>query len=355
MKILITGGYGFIGSSVIRHAISLGHHIVNIDSLTYAACKENLALINDSPNYYFENIDIRNRDDLDKVFLKHKPDKVMHLAAESHVDRSIDGPNIFIETNIVGTLNLLEASRLFWNNNMRSSEFRFLHISTDEVYGSLDLDSKDLFTESTPYNPSSPYSASKASSDHLVKAWHETYELPILITNCSNNYGPFHFPEKLIPVIILNALANKKLPVYGDGSNIRDWLYVEDHAKALMQVLSKGVVGRNYNIGGENEISNIDLVQTICGILDKLKPKTSGNYSDQITFVADRPGHDARYAIDPSRMRSEIGWHPDVNLEEGIEKTIVWYLNNEDWWKPLLNRSPLDYRQGFIKQKIDNN
>jgi len=346
MKILITGGCGFIGSSVIRHAIKLGHHIVNIDCLTYAACEENLASVKDSPNYYFENIDIRNRDDLDKVFLKHKPDKIMHLAAESHVDRSIDGPNIFIETNVVGTLNLLEASRLFWNNNMQPSKFRFLHISTDEVYGSLDLDSKNLFTESTPYNPSSPYSASKASSDHLVRAWHETYKLPILITNCSNNYGPYQFPEKLIPVIILNALANKKLPIYGDGSNIRDWLYVEDHSKALLQVLSTGAVGRNYNIGGENEISNIELVQTICAILDKLKPKESGAYSDQITFVTDRPGHDARYAIDPSRMRSEIGWKPNVSLEEGIEKTIVWYLNNEDWWKPLLNRSSLNHRRG---------
>lgn len=346
MKILVTGGCGFIGSSVIRHAITLGHHIVNIDCLTYAACEENLASVKNNSNYYFENIDIRNRDDLDKIFLKHKPDMVMHLAAESHVDRSIDGPNIFIETNVVGTLNLLEASRLFWNNNMQPSEFRFLHISTDEVYGSLDLDSKDLFTESTPYNPSSPYSASKASSDHLVRAWYETYKLPILITNCSNNYGPYQFPEKLIPVIILNALANKKLPIYGDGSNIRDWLYVEDHAKALLQVLSKGAVGRNYNIGGENEISNIELVQTICNILDKLKPKKSGAYSDQITFVADRPGHDARYAIDPSRMRSEIGWKPNVSLEDGIKKTIVWYLNNEDWWKPLLRSSSLDHRKG---------
>ena len=346
MKILVTGGAGFIGSAVIRLAIARGHSVVNLDALTYAACLENVASAAKHTNYAFEQVDIRDRAALDAVFSWHLPDAVMHLAAESHVDRSIDAPTDFIETNVNGTLNMLEASRSYWQDKGQPAIFRFHHISTDEVFGSLPSDPAVLFTEDTAYDPRSPYSASKASSDHLVRAWHETYGMPILLTNCSNNYGPYHFPEKLIPVVILNALAGKPLPIYGDGGNIRDWLYVEDHADALLLVLEEGAVGRSYNIGGENERTNLELVQTLCAILDRLQPRASGSYADLIAFVADRPGHDARYAIDPSRIRNELGWRPSVTIDEGLEKTVRWYLDNEDWWRPLLDRSGVGQRLG---------
>ena len=346
MKILVTGGAGFIGSAVVRLAIARGHSIVNVDALTYAACLENVASVSKSPQYSFEHADIRDCNALDTIFEKHQPDAVMHLAAESHVDRSIDGPADFIETNVTGTFNMLEAARTYWQAHGKPETFRFHHISTDEVFGSLPSDPAVQFTEETPYDPRSPYSASKASSNHLVRAWRETYGLPVVLTNCSNNYGPYHFPEKLIPVIILNALAGKPLPIYGNGSNIRDWLYVEDHADALLMVLEKGAIGRSYNIGGENERTNLELVQTLCKILDRLKPKHTGTYADLITFVQDRPGHDARYAIDPSRIRDELGWRPSVTVEEGLEKTVQWYLDNEDWWKPLQNRRGVGARLG---------
>jgi dTDP-glucose 4,6-dehydratase len=346
LKILVTGGAGFIGSAVVRLAIERGHSILNVDALTYAACLENVAGISESPQYFFEHADIRDRNALDTIFAKHQPDAVMHLAAESHVDRSIDGPADFIETNVNGTFNMLEAARAYWQAHGKPETFRFHHISTDEVFGSLPSDPSVQFTEETPYDPRSPYSASKASSDHLVRAWHETYGLPVVLTNCSNNYGPYHFPEKLIPVIILNALAGKPLPIYGTGSNIRDWLYVEDHADALLLVLAKGTIGRSYNIGGENERTNLELVQALCKILDRLKPKNTGTYVDLITFVQDRPGHDARYAIDPGRIRDELGWRPSVTVEEGLEKTVQWYLDHEDWWKPLQNRRGVGERLG---------
>jgi len=346
LKILVTGGAGFIGSAVVRLAIARGHSVVNLDALTYAACLENVASVSKSPQYFFEQADIRDRNALDTIFAKHQPDAVMHLAAESHVDRSIDGPADFIETNVTGTFNMLEAARSYWQAHGKPETFRFHHISTDEVFGSLPSDPSVQFTEETPYDPRSPYSASKASSDHLVRAWHETYGLPVVLTNCSNNYGPYHFPEKLIPVIILNALVGKPLPIYGTGSNIRDWLYVEDHADALLLVLEKGAIGRSYNIGGENERSNLELVQTLCKILDRLRPRSTGAYADLITFVQDRPGHDARYAIDPSRIRDELGWRPSVTVEEGLEKTVQWYLDNEDWWKPLQSRSGVGERLG---------
>ena len=347
MKILVTGGAGFIGSAVIRLAVGRGHGVVNLDALTYAACLENVAAVADNPRYHFEHTDIRDRAALDRIFSEHQPDVVMHLAAESHVDRSIDGPSEFMETNIMGTFNMLEAARKYWVEHGKSESFRFHHISTDEVYGSLPPDPEVQFTEDTPYDPRSPYSASKASSDHLVRAWAETYGLPVLLTNCSNNYGPYHFPEKLIPVVTLNALHAKPLPIYGDGSNVRDWLYVEDHADALLTVVENGQIGRTYNIGGENECSNLTLVKTICEILDRLRPRDdSTSYSDLITFVTDRPGHDARYAIDPSRIRDELGWRPSVTVEEGLERTVQWYLDNEDWWRPLLNRHGVGQRLG---------
>ncbi len=346
MKLLITGGAGFIGSAVVRLAVARGYEVVNLDALTYAACLANVASVADSPAYAFEHVDIRDRAALDRVFVTHKPDAVMHLAAESHVDRSIDGPGDFIETNITGTYNMLEAARAYWVGQDKPAGFRFHHISTDEVFGSLPADPSVQFTEDTPYDPRSPYSASKASSDHLVRAWAETYGLPVLLTNCSNNYGPFHFPEKLVPVIILNALAGKDLPIYGDGSNIRDWLYVEDHADALLTVLEKGALNRSYNIGGENERTNLELAQTLCAILDDLRPRASGRYADQITFVTDRPGHDARYAIDPSRIREELGWRPSVTVEEGLRKTVQWYLENEEWWRALQKRQGVGQRLG---------
>lgn len=345
-KLLVTGGAGFIGSAVVRQAVAAGHEVVNLDALTYAACLDNLRNVADSPLYAFEHADIRDRTALDRILAAHQPDAIMHLAAESHVDRSIDGPGTFIETNINGTYTLLEAARAYWATRGKPADFRFHHISTDEVFGSLPNDPAVKFTEDTPYDPRSPYSASKAASDHLVRAWHETYGLPVVLTNCSNNYGPYHFPEKLIPVVILNALAGKPIPIYGDGSNVRDWLYVEDHATALLLVLQKGEIGRSYNIGGENERSNLELVETICAVLDAKRPKTQGSYADQITFVTDRPGHDARYAIDPSRIREELDWRPSVTVEGGLELTVQWYLDNEDWWRALQNRDGVGERLG---------
>ncbi|WP_415918897.1 dTDP-glucose 4,6-dehydratase [Tateyamaria sp. SN6-1] len=344
MKILVTGGAGFIGSAVVRLAVARGHDVINLDALTYAACLDNVADVADAPGYVFEHADIRDRAALDAVFARHAPDAVMHLAAESHVDRSIDGPATFIETNVMGTFHLLEAARAYWTAQGKPETFRFHHVSTDEVFGSLGPEGQ--FTETTAYDPRSPYSASKAGSDHLVRAWAETYGLPVLLTNCSNNYGPYHFPEKLVPVVILNAIAGKPIPVYGDGSNVRDWLYVEDHADALLTVLDRGVVGRNYNIGGENERSNLELVRTLCAILDEVRPKASGSYADQVTFVTDRPGHDARYAIDPSRMQTELGWRPSVTVEDGLRLTVMWYLAHEDWWRALQDRDGVGTRLG---------
>lgn len=343
MRILVTGGAGFIGSAVVRLAVRRGHDVVNVDALTYAANLANVADAAESPRYRFEHVDIRDRAALDRVFADHQPDAVMHLAAESHVDRSIDGPAAFVETNVIGTFNLLEAARGYWNRQGQPADFRFHHISTDEVFGS--LGETGQFTETTPYDPRSPYSASKAGSDHLVRAWHETYGLPVVLTNCSNNYGPYHFPEKLVPVVILNALAGEPIPVYGDGGNVRDWLYVEDHADALLLVLEKGRIGRSYNIGGENEARNIDLVRTICAHMDDLHPD-GAPHADLITFVSDRPGHDRRYAIDPTRIRTELGWRPSVTVEEGLRRTVEWYLRHRDWWQPLLARQGVGQRLG---------
>ncbi len=344
MKILVTGGAGFIGSAVVRLAVARGHDVVNLDALTYAACLDNLAGVADSPHYAFEHADIRDRAALDRIFATHAPDAVMHLAAESHVDRSIDGPGDFVSTNITGTYNLLEAARAYWDGRGRPEGFRFHHVSTDEVFGS--LGPEGAFTEDTPYDPRSPYSASKAASDHLVRAWFHTYGLPVVMSNCSNNYGPYQFPEKLIPVVILGALAGQPLPIYGDGANVRDWLHVEDHADALLLVLREGAPGRSYNIGGENERSNLELVRALCAILDERRPKPQGSYADQITFVADRPGHDARYAIDPARMRAELGWRPSVTVEEGLARTVDWYLANEAWWRALQSRDGVGQRLG---------
>ena len=344
MTLLITGGAGFIGSALIRHLIqNTDERVVNLDKLTYAGNLQSLAAVADSPRYTFEQADICDRAALERIFAKHQPRAVMHLAAESHVDRSIDSAGEFIHTNIVGTFTLLEAARAYWGslNDAQKAAFRFHHISTDEVYGDLHGTS-DLFTETTPYAPSSPYSASKASSDHLVRAWQRTYGLPTLITNCSNNYGPCHFPEKLIPHIILNALSGKPLPVYGDGSQIRDWLYVEDHARALYQVVTQGKVGETYNIGGHNEKTNLEVVRTVCALLEELapqKPAGVAKYEDLITFVKDRPGHDARYAINAAKIGRELGWQPQETFDTGIRKTVAWYLENRDWWQNVLNGS----------------
>lgn len=343
MKLLVTGGAGFIGSAVVRLAIERGHEVINLDALTYAACLDNVAPVALSPNYTFVQADIRDALAIQTAINGHKPDAIMHLAAESHVDRSIDGPGDFIETNVNGTYVMLEAARAYWEAQGRPDTFRFHHVSTDEVYGT--LGATGMFTEDTPYAPNSPYSASKAASDHLVRAWGETYGLPVVITNCSNNYGPYQFPEKLIPVVILNALAGQPIPVYGKGENIRDWLYVEDHADALLLALEKGELGRSYNIGGENEATNIDLVRQICAILDDLRPGDAP-YADQITFVTDRPGHDLRYAIDPTRMREELGWRPSVTVEEGLRKTVQWYLDNGDWLEALMARHGVGERLG---------
>ena len=334
MRILVTGGAGFIGSAVIRHIIeNTHHHVLNVDKLTYAGNLESLRSIEKSERYKFSQTDICDQVVLERIFHEFQPDSVMHLAAESHVDRSIDGPAAFIQTNIVGTYSLLEAARKYWLSLTLTAKeaFRFHHISTDEVYGDLE-GTTDLFTETTPYAPSSPYSASKASSDHLVRAWQRTYGLPTIVTNCSNNYGPYHFPEKLIPLVILNALDMKPLPIYGKGDQIRDWLFVEDHARALYQVVTEGVVGETYNIGGHNEKQNIEVVKTICKILDELKPQSTGQkYETLITFVKDRPGHDLRYAIDAAKIEKELGWTPQETFETGIRKTVAWYLNNLDW------------------------
>lgn len=343
MKLLVTGGAGFIGSAVVRQAIHDGHAVVNLDALTYSGCLENVAPVTNNPGYRFVQADLRDRAALDQVFADHQPDAVMHLAAESHVDRSIDGPGDFIDTNVTGTFNLLEAARGYWQGQGRPESFRFHHISTDEVYGS--LGETGLFTEETPYAPNSPYSASKAASDHLVRAWTETYGLPCVTTNCSNNYGPYHFPEKLIPVVILNALHGKEIPVYGDGRNVRDWLFVEDHARALLLVCQDGAVGRTYNVGGNAEATNIDLVRKICAILDDRRPG-GAPHERLISFVTDRPGHDRRYAIDASRIRDELGWEPSVTLDEGLARTVDWYLANEDWWRPLLARTGVGERLG---------
>lgn len=351
-RILITGGAGFIGSAVVRHIIENTEDIaIVVDCLTYAGNLESLASVAQSERYAFESVNICDAAALDTLFNQYQPDAVMHLAAESHVDRSIDGPAAFIETNIVGTYTLLEAARRYWSQltEQQQAAFRFHHISTDEVYG--DLDGPDgLFTETTPYAPSSPYSASKASSDHLVRAWHRTYGLPTMITNCSNNYGPYHFPEKLIPLIILNALAGKPLPVYGKGEQIRDWLYVEDHARALHLVVTQAEPGSTYNIGGHNERRNIDVVNTVCDLLEQLcpeKPQGIANYRDLIVYVTDRPGHDMRYAIDADKIANELGWRPQETFESGIRKTVEWYLNNQTWWQRVLDGSYAGERLGL--------
>lgn len=361
MKILVTGGAGFIGSAVIRHIINnTSESVINVDKLTYAGNLESLFEVDSNERYAFERVDICNRTELDRVFKEHQPDAVMHLAAESHVDRSITGPAAFIETNIVGTYTLLEATREYWNTLKKSAklEFRFHHISTDEVYG--DLPHPDevpegtalpMFLETTSYQPSSPYSASKASSDHLVRAWLRTYGLPTMVTNCSNNYGPYHFPEKLIPLVILNALEGKDLPIYGKGDQIRDWLFVEDHACALYNVVTEGKVGETYNIGGHNEKQNLEVVNSICNILDTLVPKDT-KYAEQITYVQDRPGHDRRYAIDSSKMQRELGWTPEETFETGLRKTVQWYLDNSKWCKNVQDGSYQRERLGVVTGEV---
>ncbi|MBT3816489.1 MAG: dTDP-glucose 4,6-dehydratase [Methylococcales bacterium] len=351
MKILITGGAGFIGSALIRYLINHTEHaVINVDKLTYAGNLDSLADIENNSRYHFEQIDICNRDGIDRLLTHYQPDAIMHLAAESHVDRSIDGPAEFIETNIIGTYTLLEAARSYWSSlpTDKKNTFRFHHISTDEVYGDLDRP-EDFFTETTAYTPSSPYSASKASSDHLVRAWMRTFGLPVLITNCSNNYGPYHFPEKLIPLMILNALEGKPLPVYGNGQQIRDWLFVEDHARALYLVVTQGVIGETYNIGGHNEMANLDVVNTLCQLLEEMAPnKPSGiqKYTDLITFVKDRPGHDLRYAIDATKIQQELGWIPTESFETGLKKTVHWYLDNQTWCKRVQDGSYQRQRLG---------
>ncbi|HAV4300861.1 TPA: dTDP-glucose 4,6-dehydratase [Acinetobacter baumannii] len=336
MKFLVTGGAGFIGSAVVRHIVqNTEHEVLNVDKLTYAGNLESLSSVADHPRYQFSQTDICDRTALDELFKSFQPDVVMHLAAESHVDRSISGPYAFIETNIIGTYQMLEASRTYWLtlDGSKKETFRFHHISTDEVYGDLE-GTTDLFTETTSYSPSSPYSASKASSDHLVRAWNRTYGLPVLVTNCSNNYGPFHFPEKLIPLMIINALQAKPLPVYGNGQQIRDWLFVEDHARALFTVATQGVVGETYNIGGHNEKANIEVVHAICTLLEELapnKPEGVAQYKDLITYVKDRPGHDVRYAIDATKIKNDLGWVPQESFETGLRKTVEWYLSNTEW------------------------
>ncbi|HDY8728365.1 dTDP-glucose 4,6-dehydratase [Klebsiella pneumoniae] len=352
MKILVTGGAGFIGSAVVRHIIDNTHDEVRvIDCLTYAGNLESLAPVSGNERYSFSQTDITDAKSVAEQFSEFRPDIVMHLAAESHVDRSIDGPAAFIQTNLIGTFTLLEAARHYWStlDEAQKQSFRFHHISTDEVYGDLH-GTDDLFTEETPYAPSSPYSASKAGSDHLVRAWNRTYGLPVVVTNCSNNYGPYHFPEKLIPLTILNALAGKPLPVYGNGEQIRDWLYVEDHARALYKVATEGRSGETYNIGGHNERKNIDVVRTICAILDKVveqKPNNISQFADLITFVKDRPGHDLRYAIDAAKIQRDLGWVPQETFESGIEKTVHWYLNNQSWWQRVLDGSYAGERLGL--------
>ena len=350
MHILITGGAGFIGSALIRHLLNhTEHQVLNLDKLTYAGNLESLASVAEHSAYRFVRADIADSAAVSQALAEFQPDAVMHLAAESHVDRSIDGPAAFIQTNIVGTYALLETTRAYWMklDEARKATFRFHHISTDEVYGDLHgVD--DLFTETTPYSPSSPYSASKAASDHLVRAWQRTYGLPVLLTNCSNNYGPYHFPEKLIPLVILNALDGKPLPVYGDGQQVRDWLYVEDHARALLKVVSEGAVGETYNIGGHNEQTNLHVVESLCALLDELAPRQSGSYKEQISFVRDRPGHDLRYAIDASKIERELGWKPEETFSSGLRKTVHWYLNNLDWCRRVQDGSYQRERLGAL-------
>ena len=347
MKLLITGGAGFIGSAVVRLAVARGFDVINMDALTYAGSLRNVETVSEHRNYSFVQADIRDRIYLDEILSKFKPDAILHLAAETHVDRSIDDPSAFVETNIGGTFNLLDAALSNWISRGRPENFRFHHISTDEVFGSLPADREIKFTEETPYGPRSPYAASKASSDHLVRAWHETYGLPVLLSNCSNNYGPYQFPEKLIPLMLLSALSWKPLTIYGDGGNVRDWLHVEDHASALLHILRKGQIGRGYNVGGGNEQTNLEIVSKLCLILDRLKPSERGPYSDLITFVKDRPGHDQRYAIDPSRLENELSWRPTFTIDAGLEHTITWYLENGDWWRPLVARPDFGERLGI--------
>lgn len=340
MRVLVTGGAGFIGSALVRHLIgNTGHEVLNLDKLTYAGVLESLTPVERDPRYRFVRGDICDGELVSRILDEYQPDIIAHLAAESHVDRSIDGPGAFVETNLVGTFTMLQQALKYWRGleGGRKDAFRFHHISTDEVFGSLGDDG--FFTEETPYDPRSPYSASKAGSDHLVRAWGHTYGLPVLLTNCSNNYGPYHFPEKLIPLIIIRALAGEPLPVYGDGGNVRDWLFVEDHARALHAVFERGVSGQSYNVGGNAERRNIDVVQTICTALDRIRPRNDGqSYAAQITFVADRPGHDRRYAIDATKIGKELGWQPEVTFEDGIARTVDWYLDRADWWKPLIDR-----------------
>lgn len=346
-KIIVTGGAGFIGSALIRYLVANRlAEVVNLDKLTYAGNLESLKEVASSPLYHFTKLDICDMEGVSKLFAEFQPDAIIHLAAESHVDRSIDAPLAFVRTNITGTATLLQCALDYWKAlpDDRKAEFRFQHVSTDEVYGSLGKDG--YFTEQTPYDPKSPYSASKASSDHLVRAWHHTFGLPVLLSNCSNNYGPYHFPEKLIPLVTLNALDGKPLPIYGRGDNVRDWLFVEDHAKALWLIHRKGVPGETYNIGGHNERTNLEVVQTICRILDELRPKESGHYEDQIVFVQDRPGHDRRYAIDPQKLRSGLGWKPEETFDSGIRKTIQWYLDNDWWWRPIREQKYAGERLG---------
>ena len=348
MRIIVTGGAGFIGSALVRHLVlERAYDVLNVDALTYAGNLASLTSVEGKPNYRFLHANICDRDAMERAIRDFGPDRIMHLAAESHVDRSITGAADFIQTNVIGTFNLLEAARHYWSGlpDEEKSGFRFLHVSTDEVYGSLGEDG--LFTEETPYDPSSPYSASKASSDHLAKAWQRTYGLPVVVSNCSNNYGPYHFPEKLIPLTILNALAGEKLPVYGKGENVRDWLYVEDHARALDLIAERGRVGETYNVGGRNERKNIDVVRRICTVLDQLVPANRPR-EEQIEFVTDRPGHDARYAIDATRLETELGWRAHENFDTGIEKTVQWYLDNEWWWRPLRDRYAGE-RLGLLK------
>jgi dTDP-glucose 4,6-dehydratase len=348
MRVLVTGGAGFIGSAVCRHfVLDLGHEVVVVDKLTYAGNLHSLAPIAGNPRYVFEEHDICDVDAVNAIFAKYQPDAVIHLAAESHVDRSISGSDVFVKTNVLGTFTLLEAARRYMAAIAKDrNDFRFLHVSTDEVYGSLGVDG--FFTETTPYDPSSPYSATKAASDHLAKAWQRTYGLPVMVSNCSNNYGPYHFPEKLIPLMILNGLERKSLPVYGDGSNIRDWLFVEDHARALGVILTKGTPGHTYNVGGRNERTNIDVVRQICLWLDRLRP-VDGSYHKLISFVPDRPGHDQRYAIDASKLETDLGWRARETFETGIEKTVRWYLDRRDWWKPLRDKIYNGARLGLLE------
>jgi dTDP-glucose 4,6-dehydratase len=348
-RVLVTGGAGFIGSAVVRHLIGRGYEVVNVDKLTYSANLQSLRSVDESPAYRFHKADIGDEDAMSDILYTEAPGAIMHLAAETHVDRSIDSPAAFIDTNVMGTFRLLGAALRYWRalDQDRQAKFRFLHVSTDEVFGSLELQDAP-FTEDSPYDPSSPYSASKASSDHLVRAWHVTYGLPVVLTNCSNNYGPFQFPEKLIPLTILNALEGKPLPVYGAGANVRDWLYVEDHARALELALTDGAIAESYNVGGRAERNNLTIVETICDILDRKRPLPNGrSHRDLIDFVADRPGHDLRYAIDPSKTERELGWNASETLETGLEKTVAWYLDNEWWWRPLREEKYAGERLGI--------